>query len=160
MLACIAAAVAIAYSAAYSLPHQEDLVIYLNGSRALLEFKNPYSATSIQYSYGPLLAILLLPFSKLDINQAKVIWCTLNLATLAPILFFLLRLRSKTTNTSIGLGFLILILTSFSFRNNLGQGQAVSWLLALSLLAILLSHSSSQATKVLAAISILPVIEI
>jgi len=159
-LASIALVIAVTYVAAYLMPHQEDLVIYLNGSQALLELKNPYASTGNQYIYGPLLGILLIPLTKLDINLAKVIWGMFSLATLAPILFLLLRLRTKTSNAGVGLGILILILSSFSFRNNLSQGQAVSFLLALTLLALYLSNSDNRVSQVVAAISILPVIEI
>ncbi len=156
----ISGAIGTAYIAAYLLPHQEDLLIYLNGSQALRESRNPYTATSNQYIYGPFLAILLSPLTNLDINQGKIIWGTLNLASIIPITFLLMKLKNKTPELRIFFVILILILASFSFRNNLGQGQAVAWLLALALLSLYLSFSTGNLSKILAALAILPVIEI
>jgi hypothetical protein len=156
----ISGAIGSAYIAAYLLPHQEDLLIYLNGSHSLRESRNPYTATNNQYIYGPLLAILLSPLTNLDFNQAKIIWGILNLASVIPITFLLLKLKNKTPELRIFLVILILILASFSFRNNLGQGQAVAWLLSLSLLSLYLSFSAGEISKILAALAILPVIEI
>jgi hypothetical protein len=156
----ISGAIGTAYIAAYLLPHQEDLLIYLNGSQALRESRNPYTATSNQYIYGPFLAILLSPLTNLDINQGKIIWGTLNLASIIPITFLLMKLKNKTPELRIFFVILILILASFSFRNNSGQGQAVAWLLALALLSLFLSFSTGNLSKILAALAILPVIEI
>jgi hypothetical protein len=156
----ISGAIGTAYIAAYLLPHQEDLLIYLNGSQALRESRNPYTATSNQYIYGPFLAILLSPLTNLDINQGKIIWGTLNLASIIPITFLLMKLKNKTPELRIFFVILILILASFSFRNNSGQGQAVAWLLALALLSLYLSFSTGNLSKILAALAILPVIEI
>lgn len=153
-------AIGIAYIAAYLLPHQEDLLIYLNGSQALRETRNPYTATSNQYIYGPLLGILISPLTNLGISQAKIIWGLLNLASIIPITVLLMKLKNKTSELRIFLVILILILASFSFRNNLGQGQAVAWLLVLSLLALYLSFSAKEISKIMAALAILPVIEI
>lgn len=160
LLLGISGAIGTAYIAAYLLPHQEDLLIYLNGSQALRESRNPYTATSNQYIYGPFLAILLSPLTNLDINQAKIIWGILNLASIIPITFLLMKLKNKTPELRIFFVILILILASFSFRNNLGQGQAVAWLLALSLLSLYLSFSTGKNFKILAALAILPIIEI
>jgi hypothetical protein len=71
-----------------------------------------------------------------------------------------MKLKNKTPELRIFLVILISILASFSFRNNLGQGQAVAWLLALSLLSVYLSFSAGEISKILAALAILPVIEI
>ena len=160
LLLGISGAIGTAYLAAYLLPHQEDLLIYLNGSQALRESKNPYTATSNQYIYGPLLGILLSPLTNLDISQAKIIWGLLNLASIIPITILIMKLKNKTSELRIFLVILILILASFSFRNNLGQGQAVAWLLALSLLSLYLSFSAGEISKILAALAIIPVIEI
>lgn len=160
LLMGISGAIGAAYIAAYLLPHQEDLLIYLNGSQALRESRNPYTATSNQYIYGPLLGILLSPLTNLDINQAKIIWGIFNLASIIPITFLLVKFKNKTPELRIFLVILILILASFSFRNNLGQGQAVAWLLVLSLLSLYLSFSRGEISKILAALAILPVIEI
>lgn len=155
----IAGLVASLYAGAYFLNHQEDFLIYLKASQALLDSRNPYLATENRYVYGPFLAIFLIPFSKLDLSLAKILWGILNLSSGLATAWFLLRLRSKRISENDYFLMLILIFTSFSFRNNTGQGQAVSIVLALSLLAVQLCKSKTEFVS-LSALVVMPVLEI
>ena len=160
LLIAIAGTVVALYARAYFLNHQEDFSIYLMGSQALVDSKNPYLATDNKYIYGPFLAIFLVPLSLIDLSAAKIVWGILNLSSGLTIAWLLLRLRFKLLGQKDLLIVLILILTSFSFRNNAGQGQAVSLMLVLSLFTVLACQSKSKSSIGLAALAMLPVIEI
>ena len=160
LLMAIAGTVVALYAGAYFLNHQEDFSIYLMGSQALVDSKNPYLATDNKYIYGPFLAIFLVPLSFIDLSAAKILWGILNLSSGLTIAWLLLRLRFKLLGQNDLLIVLILILTSFSFRNNAGQGQAVSLMLVLSLFTVLTCQSKSKSSITLTALAILPVIEI
>jgi hypothetical protein len=148
------------YAWSYFLNHQEDLTIYLEGSRELLEGANPYESTSGRYIYGPSLALFLSLLSKLEMPTARIIWGSLNIFVGLVIVYLISFIQKKILSVSTILCTFIFLLTSFTFRNNAGQGQAVSWVVALSLLSVIICKSQSINSGLLASIVLVPVIEI
>jgi hypothetical protein len=93
-------------------------------------------------------------------SVAKIIWGALNLFSVIPATYLILKFRIRSTSLLESVILAILLFASFSFRNNLGQGQVITWLVVLGLSSILLSQVDRLSNDLIASILLVPIIEI